>query len=422
MPGPIELLHVIGGLSAFELTRHHFHAVRLVGRKTEHRSPDDGRYPSVTIIHPIKGLDPGLRKNLEAGLAARYPGRIQTLFVLDDREDPAYWTVRSVAERAKRRGRDVDLLLCGDPPEGMTGKLHAMMVGLEHATGALIGFCDSDARPAAGLLRKLVDALLSDPKAGASFAPVVVAGHPETAGDVAYALMLNGLYGPAAHAAAHRNGGTLPFIMGQFMLLRPKALEAIGGLTGTSGELVDDMNIGLRLHSAGFRNVMIEAPLEIISFGLEPREFASIYRRWIAFSRRGLPWLSFKASLQLRASLFWVLIALGVIGLFAGSTSLAILGIAGATGAGLSINRLHSLHGGERLPPGRWYVIFLLMLSAPIVYLQVALAKRIEWRGRDYRLGRDARLASKPQAARNVGRNSGGPSRTTADGATGSGV
>ena len=40
---------------------------------------------------------------------------------------------------------------------------------------------------------------------------------------------------------------SLPFIMGQTMVLRRRALEAAGGLGASAGQLVDDMDIGARL-------------------------------------------------------------------------------------------------------------------------------------------------------------------------------
>src|SRR5208283_1704724 len=48
------------------------------------------RYPSVTVIRPIRGLDIGSRENAEALLNQAYPGEQETLFILDTESDPAY--------------------------------------------------------------------------------------------------------------------------------------------------------------------------------------------------------------------------------------------------------------------------------------------------------------------------------------------
>src|SRR3954470_5166154 len=46
-------------------------------------------YPSITVIRPIRGLDPGCKENTLALLEQVYPGEVQTLFVFDHVGDPA---------------------------------------------------------------------------------------------------------------------------------------------------------------------------------------------------------------------------------------------------------------------------------------------------------------------------------------------
>jgi cellulose synthase/poly-beta-1,6-N-acetylglucosamine synthase-like glycosyltransferase len=72
------------------------------------RPPRGGRrLPAMLVIRPVRGLEPGLDGNVAAALAQRYPGRLETIFVLDDPADPAYPVLRERLARAPGRARIV---------------------------------------------------------------------------------------------------------------------------------------------------------------------------------------------------------------------------------------------------------------------------------------------------------------------------
>ncbi|MCA9549409.1 MAG: glycosyltransferase [Myxococcales bacterium] len=394
---PQDVLTILAGLGLFEALRGHLPLQRSVRRARSGQPDRRDDLPPVTVIRPIKDLDHGLAENLEAALGYDYPAEVQTIFVLDDDRDPAYPLVAMAAERARARGQDAIVLECGEPPSGVTGKLHAMQAGLDVAKHGIVAFADSDTRPGPTLLRDLVTPLVDDPSVGSTFAPVVVDQPLVTPSDAGYALMLNGLYSPAARKEAGADG-RLPFIMGQFMAFRRLTLEVIGGLEGTKGELVDDMNIGLRMHAQGYHNVMVETPMSIVQGELSLREFDGVYRRWIAFSRRGLP-LEFKLPLQLRATLWWVLLLLGLAGFAGGAPLAGALGLLGVLVTGLSINRLHAEVGGQPLGWRLGWVVFALLLFSPYVYARVLLGRQVAWRGRVYQLDATAKLAHRAKEA-----------------------
>ena len=89
------------------------------------RPPRGGRrLPAMLVIRPVRGLEPGLDGNVAAALAQRYPGRLETIFVLDDPVDPAYPVLRERLARAPGRAR---IVFAGPMRPGLTGKLHAMI-------------------------------------------------------------------------------------------------------------------------------------------------------------------------------------------------------------------------------------------------------------------------------------------------------
>lgn len=352
-------------------------------------------YPSISIIRPVRGLDVGAEANLRAALDTGYPGPVETLFVFDDADDPAVPVARRVvAQHRAAGGRGaVDILFAGVGPPRRTGKLHAMIVGMQRARGTLIGFGDSDTRPAPGLLTALVDALAASPDVGATFAPVVVVDGPQTSGDVGYALMLDGLYGPAAARAAGARG-RLPFIMGQIMVFRREALAAIGGLARADGQLVDDIFLGRCLHQAGWANVMIDRPLAIVNTGTSMVAFLRIYRRWMLFGRGGVP-LRCTWPLWLRGASAWLAIVLLAVALATGAGGAAAVAAAVLVAHGESLARLHRRFGGAPIPLHLRWVGVALFLVAPFVVASMR-AGSVAWRGRSYPLGGPSGLAVAP--------------------------
>jgi ceramide glucosyltransferase len=238
----------------------------------------------------------------------------------------------------------------------------------------------------------LVDTLLANEDAGSAFAPVVVTEDLVTLGDAGYALLLNGLYGPAAAAAANRNGGSLPFIMGQTMVFKRAALAAIGGLESAQGQLVDDMYFGRRLVEAGYRNMVAPITLPIIQRGLSLGDFVGIFVRWIAFSRSGLPASSVKAGSWTRCLVFFLGLGASLAALALGYYAAAVLAALVPVLVAASINQLHREHGGAPLAPRHWWASFAVVVASPLVMLRVLLRRDLDWRGRRYTLDTGSQL------------------------------
>jgi ceramide glucosyltransferase len=355
--------------------------------------PRIGRYPSVTMVRPVRGKDVGAEDNFRAALDTGYPGEVETLFVFDDHDDPGLPVARKVVAEHRAAGRPgrAEVLVAGAPPPGRTGKLNAMIVGEERASGELIGFGDSDTRPDHHVLRGVVEALMTTPGAGSAFAPVLVDQPAQAAGDALYAIMQNAMYSPlAAHAAGPTR--TLPFIMGQLMVFKRSALQAIGGVRAAQGQLVDDMAIGKAMHEAGYLNVMSRKPLHIATGGMTLREFMPVYRRWMAFSKNGLPlsftWRQWMTGVAFYGSLVLALIAWAVGGPWAAAPSLATFALVGA-----SQLVLQRRYGGAPVPARLWWTAWAVFVLAPVILVSNLFRRNVNWRGRVYTLDRAAALA-----------------------------
>jgi ceramide glucosyltransferase len=357
------------------------------------------RYPSVTVIRPVRGRDVGAEENFRAALDTGYPGEVETLFIFDDDSDPGLPLARSVVadHHAAGRAGQADVLVAGAPPPGRTGKLNAMIAGTERARGELIAFGDSDTRPDREVLRQVVETLAAAPDAGSAFAPILVDQPARAAGDALYALMQNALYAPLAVFAAGP-ARQLPFIMGQLMVFRRSVLAAIGGVACAEGQLVDDMYLGRRLHEAGYRNLMSRHPLRIATGGMTFAQFIPVYRRWLAFSRNGLP-LSFTWRQWLLGLHFVSALALSMLALVGGYGAAALPATAALFAVGWSQLSLQHEYGGAPIPLRLAWTAWAVFLIAPAVIAANALRRDVSWRGRVYRLDTDAALAGLGEAA-----------------------
>src|ERR1700744_3831702 len=79
-------------------------------------------YPSLSIVRPVRGADVGAAENYAAALDNGYPGEVETIFVFDDADDPAYAIAEaaSAAHRAAGGHGSVRLIVAGQPPADMT--------------------------------------------------------------------------------------------------------------------------------------------------------------------------------------------------------------------------------------------------------------------------------------------------------------
>lgn len=379
------LITLLGGALLVEILYTHRQLRRVIAR-SERNGHVLRAYPSITVVRPVRGRDVDAERNFAAALDTGYPGEVETLFVFDDEHDPGYAVACEVVRRHLAEGRPgtARVVTAGPPPRGMTGKLHAMIVGEKLARGTLIAFGDSDTRPDRHVLRILVEELEADPKAGATFAPVVVCNPAEKAGDVGYAMLINAWYGASVAVAAGARG-ELPFIMGQIMVFTRAAITAIGGLECAEGQLTDDMYLGRRVAEAGLKNVMITRPLYITTGGMSYGAFLRLFRRWLLFSVNGLP-AAFTAPSIIRGLELWVaLVAIGVA--FAADAPAGAIVPALALGASVWTQiDLHRRLGGAPLPLRYLWVPFSVPTVGPFIALTMLASRRVSWRGRAYTL------------------------------------
>lgn len=390
-----------------QLAYAHRRTVRRLRARETQRPPTLAHYPPVTVIRPVKGSDVEQEANFRAALNTGYPGDVETIFVLEDEDDPAYPLVqRAIAgHRGTGAPGTARILLAGAPPPGRTGKINNMIAGEERAAGDIIVFGDSDTRPDPHLLVNLVEHLVNDESAGAAFAPVVNPCRPRCAGDVGYSIIVNAYLvgGMEAELGPRR---TLPFLMGQTMAFRRAALRDIGGVRCAEGQLVDDMYLGARIVEAGHVNVMGTHPLHVINHGLGFAGFIKLWRRWLFCGRGGIPG-SFARPFVVRAVSYFVALGLAVAMLAVGRPWLAAIPALVWILEGLHYVRLHRLVGGAPVPVRYLWMAWMPYPATIPIGLSMLLRPELDWRGHTYHLDASARLRPAPPSTAKSSSSSG---------------
>ncbi|MGC9136264.1 glycosyltransferase [Caldivirga sp.] len=98
---------------------------------------DDGKYPSVTVIMPVRGIDQNLEGNIKSVLEQKYPAVREYLFIIDDADDPAYGLVSGITKHYSNARIIIN--------NGGFNKGSALAKGISEAKGDVIVIVDSDA-------------------------------------------------------------------------------------------------------------------------------------------------------------------------------------------------------------------------------------------------------------------------------------
>jgi ceramide glucosyltransferase len=231
---------------AFAVSRLHALGRRIDARtRPDERARTDARR-SVTILKPVRGLEPELERNLRSFGVQTYPSYGVVFGVLDP-NDGALGTLRRVAADSPQR----TTVVAGDGVQRHRNpKIATLAAMIEHATGEVIVIADSDMRVTPEYLDAVV-APFADDRVGA--VTCVYRGEP-AADDLASALGAMGIteqFLPSTLVAAALEPPAYTF--GSTMAVRREVLEAIGGIAALGDRLADDHTLGRLVTERGYR-------------------------------------------------------------------------------------------------------------------------------------------------------------------------
>ena len=249
-------------------------AVLAMGRFL-HRAPAAPQgLPSVTILRPMKGLDPEADENLLSLADQDYAGAINIVLGADSEADPSI----AAARRLKATRPDRDIFIVTDPTQHGTNRKLSNLINMSvHATGEIVVISDSDVRLPPNALSAMVGELQ---KPGTGLAYALYRGRPN--GNIwsrIAALDIN-----ARFASSVVVGQALKAhpVLGPTMAVRAEALAKAGGFPRLKDVLADDFELGRMVREQG---LSIACPPMLIDHGFPERTLGELWRHELRWAR-----------------------------------------------------------------------------------------------------------------------------------------
>lgn len=265
--------------------------------------------PPVSILKPVKGLDPEMYEAFASHCRQQYPGEYEILFGASSMDDPAVPAIRQL--QAEFPERSIRLVLC---PEklGLNGKISNVAQMAEEARYDYLIVNDSDIRVSphylARILRDFAAAPRGETSPGKAVGMVTAPYRGRVHGTLSSKLEALGIatdFFPGVLMALKLDG-EIRFGLGSTLAVSREALNAIGGFTPLADALADDYELGLRMAKAGFAVTLSREVVETSVPAYDPAGYFDHQLRWargIRDSRKagyfgliftfGLPWAIF---------------------------------------------------------------------------------------------------------------------------------
>jgi len=373
----VALAGTLGGLAYYLLSL--WSAMRFA--RAAERAPKLAPFtPPVSILKPLRGLDPQMMASFRSHCLQEYP-EYEILFGVSDADDAALEGVEQL--RREFPEQQIQVVVC---PEvlGANRKVSTLIQMLPHAKHEHLLINDSDIRVEKDYLRRI-------------FAPFGESAASKPVGMVT--ALYRGVAGTSLWAkleslgistdftggvlSAHLLEGGLRFGLGSTLAFTRAGLEKIGGLEPIVDFLADDYELGARLHTAGYRVILSDA---VVDTFLPNYGFAAFWEHQMRWARNvrdarrwgylgvlftfGLPWAMLLVAAAQGAPWSWMVL---------GTVGIVRLMLAIALGVGML---------GDRQVVGTLWLVPLRDVIAMLTWFASFAGNTIVWRGMKFRLKR----------------------------------
>ena len=341
-----------------------------------------GFAPPVSILKPIRGLDPGAHENFASFCQQDYAD-YEILFCIGDTGDPALPLLEQIVRDFPQRQIRI---LIGTGRDAANDKVAKLARLVNEASHEYLVISDSDVRVQPDYLRKIV-APLADPKVGAVtcfYVPTEDTNWIQQLQDVG---MISDFY-PGILVAKQLDG--VKFALGPTIGTRRDRLEAFGGYASLENRPADDLLVGRLIADQGYEVKLLPYSIATVPDYRGLKDLFHKRLRWITVMRHMRPWGHF--GLIFTLGLPWSLLAVAVHPTLAVATSYLCGYLAFRTALTLVVG----VWGLRQR--GVWEKLPLLPVwdgFACVIWLVSFARKGIRWRGRDY-LIRNGELVPAP--------------------------
>ena len=334
--------------------------------------------PPVSILKPIRGLDPDARENLASFCRLDYP-EYEMVFCVDPDDDAVLGVLAQLtADFPQCRIR----ILYGSLRVATNDKVAKLARLVNDAAHEVVVISDSDVRVRPDYLRQLV-APLRDPGVGAVtcfYVPTeltTLTDHLQSVG------MMSDFY--AGILVAWQLDG-VKFALGPTIATTRARLGGFGGYPELENRPADDLLVGRLIAEQGFEVVLLRYSIETVCDYASIGDLLHKRLRWIVVMRHMRPWGHL--GLLLTQGLPWSLAAVAV----HPSAAVALGYLGGYIVLRMAMTWIIGIHGLRQ--SGLWKQMPLIPVWDAVafaIWLTSFGRNSIRWRGADYHI-RDGRL------------------------------
>lgn len=210
-----------------------------------HKNPETNFTPPVTLLKPVRGIEPETYINLKSFFTQEYPS-YQILFGISSKDDP----VIQIIEKLHKEFPHLNSKIVFVKEElGSNQKVNSLCAMFPFSEHEFLVISDSDIRVESHYLKSVMASFV-DPKIGMVTCPYRVESStsiPETL--ELYAVNMDFI--PSVFVA-HRLS-KIRFGLGATMAVRREALDNIGGFKVLASYLADDYQLGFRIANKGWK-------------------------------------------------------------------------------------------------------------------------------------------------------------------------
>lgn len=331
----------------------------------------------VSILKPLRGVDPGMYEAFASHCRQQYAGDYELLFGVSSFDDPAAELVRKLqAEFPQRR---IELLLCTEVL-GPNGKVSNVAQLVPHARFEYLVINDSDIRVGANYLARVM-APFADTSAARPVGLVTALYRGRAHGTVGSKLEALGLatdFAPAVLTARYLERG-LHFGLGSTLAVSRAALEAIGGMRALVEYIADDYQLGLHVDRAGYRVELCDEVVETSVPAYRFRDFVDHQLRWMRTVRDSRPAGYFGSVVS--NLLAWSVLNLVACG--ASLPSIALFSLALLFRVSLAMGVGVGILGDQQVIRDMWLIVPRDLLTL-VLWAWSYASDTVKWRGEEF--------------------------------------
>jgi len=235
-------------------------------------------FPSISILKPLKGLDPSMMEAFRSHCSQNYPAPYEMIFGVSSMEDPAAAAVLELKREFPEKA--IELAVCLERL-GANGKVSTLVQMLPSAKYEVVLINDSDILVTPHYLERVAAAFAEPDKKQTGLVTALYRGRAHrTIASRFEALGIATDFQPSVLLSRMVEGVHYGF--GSTLAVKREALEKIGGLEPLVNYLADDYELGKRVSDAGYA---VHICAEVVETGVPAYDWAGFIGHQLRWAR-----------------------------------------------------------------------------------------------------------------------------------------